>query len=162
MPVVLQPHHKPHRPPMTPPRPNIKTKMGRAPRGPFQSSFVQRSGRLGTRMRLVVRRLQPLRRQVRVDLRRAQRLVAQQLLNRAQVRAVLQKVRGEGVAERVGADVRIKAGGDQVLVELAADRAAGKSLAVLVDDYLKRSRRMLRSSILRSYSPRCCTPRRAA
>ncbi len=48
--------------------------------------------------------------QVRVDLRGGQRLVAEQFLHAAQVRAVVQQVRGEAVPQRVRADGRIEAG----------------------------------------------------
>ena len=57
--------------------------------------------RIRTRMGLIIRRLQPLRRQVRVHLGGAQRLVSQQLLHAAQVCAVLKQVRREAVPQRV-------------------------------------------------------------
>src|SRR5436305_1615352 len=47
---------------------------------------------------LVVALLQAVRRHVRINLRRAQAAVAQQLLDAADVRAVIQQVRGEAVA----------------------------------------------------------------
>ena len=51
--------------------------------------------------------LEQLRRvDVRVALRRAEARVAEQLLNRAQVRAALQQVRRERVAQRVRADAQ--------------------------------------------------------
>ena len=46
--------------------------------------------------------------QVRVDLGRAQALVARELLNAAQVGAVVEQVRGEAVAQRVGADAGVE------------------------------------------------------
>src|SRR4051812_30400983 len=93
-----------------------------------------RDGRLvRTRVGLVVDLFHPTRRQVRVDLRRAQALVAEQLLHAAQVGAVVQQVRGEAVTQRVRADARIEAGRHEVLVQLATDRARAQRLAVLVE-----------------------------
>ena len=65
---------------------------------------------VGPRVGGVVDFLHPARRQVRVDLRRAQALVAQQLLHAAQVGAVVQQVRREAVTQRVRADARVEAG----------------------------------------------------
>src|SRR5687768_4948594 len=58
--------------------------------------------RIGPRMSLVVDLLHPAGRQVRVDLGRAEALVPEQLLHAAQVGAVVEQVRREAVAERVG------------------------------------------------------------
>ena len=57
---------------------------------------------LGMRVRLVVHLHQLLNTGVRVALRRGERNVAQQFLNRAQVRAVGQQMRRKGVAQRWG------------------------------------------------------------
>jgi len=58
------------------------------------------------RMRLVVHPLHLPRRQVRVSLRRREPLVPQYLLDRAQVRALLQHVRAERMAQRVRMHIR--------------------------------------------------------
>src|SRR6266404_431613 len=92
------------------------------------------STRLGPGMGLVVRVLHSLRGQVRVDLRGAQRLMAQQLLHAAEVRAVVEQVRGEAMPQRVRADRRVQADLLEVLVELAADRARAEAAAVLVHE----------------------------
>src|SRR5439155_2928574 len=55
-----------------------------------------------SRVRLVVSLHQPVERHVRVALGRGQRRVAEQLLDRAQVRAAVQEMGREGMAERVG------------------------------------------------------------
>ena len=60
---------------------------------------------------------------MRVDLRGGEALVAQEFLHAAEIRAVVEHVRGEGVAERVRADIRVEAGFDQVFIEFAADGA---------------------------------------
>ena len=52
-------------------------------------------------MRLVISIAHTTTGQVRVDLRRAQRLVTEQFLDRAQVRAIVQEMRGETVTNRV-------------------------------------------------------------
>src|SRR4051812_3403448 len=57
--------------------------------------------RSGTRMRGVVDLPQPLRVDVRVHLRRRERRMAEQLLNRAQVGAAFEQVRRERVAQAV-------------------------------------------------------------
>src|SRR5947207_946221 len=57
-----------------------------------------RDGRLvGPRVRLVVHLFHPTRRQVRVDLRRAERLMPEQLLHASQIGAVVEQVRREAV-----------------------------------------------------------------
>ncbi len=72
--------------------------------------------------------LHPLRRQMRVDLRGAQALMAQQFLHAAQIGAVVQQVRGEAVPQRVRADAGIEAGGQEIFVELAADRSRARAI----------------------------------
>ena len=62
---------------------------------------------------------------MRVNLRRAQALMAKQFLYAAQVRSVVQKMRGKTVAERVRADPRIQAGREQIFIQLAAHRTGG-------------------------------------
>src|SRR5258708_7224267 len=85
------------------------------------------------RVGAVVDFLHPACRQVRVNLRGAQALVAKKLLDAAQVGAVVEQMGGEAVAERMGADARIEAGLHQILVELAADGARAERFAVLVE-----------------------------
>ena len=60
---------------------------------------------------------------VGVDLGGGEAGVAEELLDGAEVGAVLQQVGGEGVAEGVGADVVLGAGGEDVAVDDAADAA---------------------------------------
>ena len=63
------------------------------------------------------------RRDVRVDLRRREALVAEQLLDDAQVRAAVEQVRRERVAERVGRDAVRQAGPAAEQVEPVAQAA---------------------------------------
>ena len=70
---------------------------------------------------------------MRVDLGRAQRLVAEQFLNRTQVRAVVQEVCREGVPQGVRADLWIQPRFFKVLVELAADRAGAETAAIFIN-----------------------------
>src|SRR5690606_32447393 len=76
------------------------------------------------RMVSLVQRAQPGARDVRVDLRRRDVGVAQHGLERPEVRAVLEQVRGEGVPERVGRDLpahrRLPRPGAQTLPEVLA------------------------------------------
>jgi hypothetical protein len=58
--------------------------------------------------------------------------VAEEFLNVAEVGAAVEEVRGEAVAQGVGADV-VDAGADfDVLVDHAADRARGDARALIV------------------------------
>ena len=76
---------------------------------PRRRSLVERRvGRLrpsGSGVRLVIRRLQPLDGHVRVDLRRRERSVTEQLLNASQVGSPLQQVGRGRVAQPVRAEV---------------------------------------------------------
>src|SRR5215212_358437 len=63
----------------------------------------------GSRVRLLIRGPQPLDRHVGVDLRGGERSVAEQLLNRAQVRTSLEQVRRRRVPQSVRPDV-VRAG----------------------------------------------------
>jgi hypothetical protein len=72
--------------------------------------------------------------EVGVDLGGREGLVAQEFLDAAEVRAVVEEVGGEGVAEGVGGDGGVQADLDEVLVELAADGAGAEALAVLVEE----------------------------
>ena len=73
-------------------------------------------------------------RQVRVHLRGRERLVAKELLHRAQVRTVVQQVRRERVADGVRADVGVEADLHEILGDLAAHRAAREARTVLVHE----------------------------
>src|ERR1019366_6560204 len=73
------------------------------PGGVAGACYPSRSaGGSAPRVRRAVDALQALLGHVRVDLRRRQAGMAQQLLDDTQVRAALEQVRGEGVAERMG------------------------------------------------------------
>jgi len=85
-------------------------------------------------MGVVVGLLEARGRQVRVDLRRRERLVAEKLLDAAQVRPVVEHVRGEAVPQGVGADARIESGLGQILIQLAANAPRAEPLPVLVDE----------------------------
>src|SRR5690349_2386901 len=61
------------------------------------------------RMKLLIHALQPRPRDVRVDLRRGDVGVAEHHLHAAQVGAVLEQVRGEGMPQYVRRDVRFHA-----------------------------------------------------
>lgn len=83
---------------------------------------------------VVVGGAEPHGREVGVDLGGAERLVAEQFLNGAEVRAVVEQVCCEGVAEGVWADLWIEARFLEVLVELASNGSGAESAAVLVDE----------------------------
>jgi len=72
--------------------------------------------------------------EVGIDLGRAQRLMAQQFLDDAEVGTIVEHVGGKAVSKRVGTDAGIQACLEEVLVEFASDRACRKALAVLVDE----------------------------
>lgn len=59
---------------------------------------------VGPRVRLIVDLFQSLRGQVRVDLRRAEALMAEQFLDASQVGSVVEQMRGEAVTQCVRAD----------------------------------------------------------
>ena len=71
---------------------------------------------------------------MRINLRRADRLVTEKFLDASQVRPVVQQVRGKRVSKRVRADRRIEAALHEVFVELAPDATSAQPLAVLVDE----------------------------
>ena len=65
-----------------------------------------------------------------IDLRRRNIGVAEQILDDAQVRAVLQQMAGEGVAQHVRADARRgDASGGRDKLEIAGERLSGKMAA---------------------------------
>ena len=75
------------------------------------------------------------RRDVRIDLSRAKRLVSEQLLHASEIGAVVEHVCGERMSQRVRADRRIEAGGREVLVELTADATGAETLPMFVDEH---------------------------
>ncbi len=83
-------------------------------------------------MRLVVHLLHPVRSDVGIDLGRAQRLVAQKLLHRPQVRTVVEQVSRERMPQRMRTDARIEPRFHQILVEFSTDAARTQPLPVLV------------------------------
>ena len=88
--------------------------------------------RVRTRMSLIVGRLQPLGRQVRVHLGGAQRLVAQQLLHAAKVSAILKQARRKAVSQGVWANLGVKARFLEIVVKVTTNRAAAYPPAVPV------------------------------
>src|SRR5271170_2801832 len=89
---------------------------------------------LRPRMRLIVNLQHMFHRQLRVTLRGSEPLVAEQLLNGAQIGAFLEHVRTESMAQRVRVDVRRKAFGDGNLLDDAADAAGGEPATTPVDE----------------------------
>ena len=85
-------------------------------------------------VRLFVYLLQPLHARVRVDLRRADRRVAEQLLHRPQVRTGVEQVRGKGVPQGVAVHSATTEGmsaslGDGALQVRPAADAAERAIA---------------------------------
>ena len=72
-------------------------------------------------MRRVVSLLQPLRRDVRVDLRRDEMRVAEQFLHAPQIRARVQQMRRVTVPQLVRRQTRIKPGDDEKLFQAAGE-----------------------------------------
>ena len=97
--------------------------------------LLSRRGRVrgsGARMREPVGRGQPLARDVRVDLRRAEARVAEDLLDGAKIGAAVEQVRRRGVAQRVRSDVRRRATGpscarDEVVRRARPEAPAARS-----------------------------------
>ena len=103
-------------------------------------------------MCLTVCAAQTRRRDVRVDLRRAQAGVAEQLLDDAQVGAALEQMAGERVSQRVWRRSGRQACGAHQPIEPVADAAHAERRAARVEE--ERRRRPLRPS------PRLSTQRR--
>ena len=81
----------------------------------------------GQRMMLEHELLQPLLQHMRVDLRRRDVGVAQQLLHRAQVGAAIEQMAGKGMPQHVGRDpLRVEAGLLGQLLQLLAKPLAGQ------------------------------------
>ena len=85
-----------------------------------------------SRVRGIVDLLELRRGQMRIDLRRGQRLMAEQLLDASQVGAIIEHVSRKAMAQRMGADRRIQPGHLEVLVHLAPDASRAQSPSVLV------------------------------
>src|SRR3954452_10104092 len=85
-------------------------------------------------MRVEVDVSQALGAEVRVDLRRGDVGMAEHLLQRAQVAAAGEQVRGEGVAQRVRAHLVGEAGGTRVALDYLVEALAGQPSAAMVDE----------------------------
>ena len=85
-------------------------------------------------MSLVVGVAHSLGRQVRVDLGGRQRLMAEQLLDGTEIRAVVQQMCSEGVTQGVRTDGRIEADLLEILADLASNRAGGDPCVLLVHE----------------------------
>lgn len=85
-------------------------------------------------MRFVVGLLHARGREVRVDLRGAERLMSEEFLHASQIGAIIQEVCGEAVTKCVRADRGIQADGLEVLIELAANGATAESATVFVQE----------------------------
>src|SRR3989442_1718516 len=93
---------------------------------------------VGPRMRLIIDLLHSIGCQMRIHLRRAEALVAQKLLHAAKVSAVVEQVRREAVTQRMGADARIEAGGDEIFVEFAADTSCTQRSTMFIQEHAPR------------------------
>ena len=87
-------------------------------------------------MGAAIRGAEPGRRDVGVDLGRRKALVAEQLLDDAEVRAALEEVRRERVAEGVRRDADRQAGPPPEQVEPVAQAADAERLAAVVQEDL--------------------------
>ena len=83
-------------------------------------------------MSLLVRFLHAASADVRVDLRRCQTLVAEQLLNAAQVRTSIEQVCRKTVPQRVRCRLAVQAGQHQILVQHAPDAARRQTFPELI------------------------------
>src|SRR5438132_124589 len=81
-----------------------------------------------------VRVLQPLRRQLRVQLRGRQVRVPQHLLQRAQITAARQQMRGQGVAQRVRAHARLQPSSARVALNDLVQALAAQRAAAVIDE----------------------------
>src|SRR5258706_11462263 len=90
---------------------------------------------------------QPGRRDVGVDLRRRQALMAEQLLDDAEVRAALEQVGGERVPEGVRRHSRWQPGALSEEVEPVAQAANADRLPAVVEEDLRRAGVILRGAV---------------
>src|SRR6266567_7102718 len=88
---------------------------------------------LRSRMRLIVYRQQMLHRKLRVSLRGRESLMAEHLLDGAQVGAFLQHVRAERMAQSVRVHIRRQPSCHRHLLDNPANAARGEPSAALVD-----------------------------
>jgi len=84
------------------------------------------------RMRFVIHIHELLNAGLRVTLRGRERDVAEQFLNRAQVRAIGEQVRGEGVAERMRMEIPIDVGEARIFFNNRANRARPKTVGRVI------------------------------
>src|SRR6266567_1923625 len=82
-------------------------------------------------MKLIIELLQPRPRNMRVDLRRGDVRMAKHQLDGSEVRSVLQKMRGEGVPQHMGRDMRLDPGLPRVFDDLHPERLAGHRPAAI-------------------------------
>src|SRR3990167_7997793 len=124
--------------------PTIRTIAPQAPRAPPSAvtSLSRRawpgpSASSGSRARvgLVIDLLQPLGRDVRVDLRRREARVAQQLLDAAQIGPAVKQMRREAVAQAVRADGRRQPGELDVARDEPVHVAHRQALELLADEH---------------------------
>src|SRR3954470_21379917 len=92
------------------------------------------SARLRARVRVEVDVLEAVGREVRVELGRGDVRVAEHLLQRAQVAAAGQQVRGEGVTQRVRAHPVRQPGSGGVALDDLVQALAGQAGAAVVDE----------------------------
>ena len=88
------------------------------------------------RMMLRMNLFQPLSRYVRVNLRRRNIGVPEQQLHNAQIRAVIDQVRGECVSQRVWRDRFVHARLDRVALDHVPEHLARHSAAALRDKHI--------------------------
>src|SRR3954454_21626165 len=86
------------------------------------ASSAVATGPSGSGVRALIARPQPLDGDMRVDLRRRERSVAQELLNAAPIRSPLQEVRRRAVTQAVGAQVRSTWHAGKATMDQAAPR----------------------------------------
>ena len=86
------------------------------------------------RVRGLVRGAEASRRHVRVDLRRGQALVPEQLLDDAQVRPAVEEVRGERVPQRVRRDALGQPGAPAQAIDPVAEAADTERRALVVEE----------------------------
>src|SRR4051812_42187051 len=89
-------------------------------------------------MRAEVDVLEPLGAEVRVDLRRGDVRVAEHLLDRAQVAAAREEVRGEGVAQRVRAHPVLEPDGARMALDDLVEALPREAGATAVDEQMPR------------------------
>ena len=85
---------------------------------------LQRGCKLRTRMESSMHLAQPISRHVRINLRRADTGVAEQFLNHAQVRSVIQQVRGKTVPQHMRGDIARNACQTRALFDAKPERDA--------------------------------------